>query len=74
MIAEFSARARSRDDARSVPLSFRRALARGGARVDFGGQARCYNISEGFEGALDEKRKRGAVGGWKAGGLPWTQS
>jgi len=38
------------------------------------GWARCYNIAEGFEGGLDEARKRGALGGWRAGGLPWTQS
>ena len=38
------------------------------------GWARCYNVAEGFEGGLDETRKRGALGGWRAGGLPWTQS
>jgi len=38
------------------------------------GQARCYNIAEGFEGPLDDKHKRGAVAGWKARGLPWAQS
>jgi rhodanese-related sulfurtransferase len=38
------------------------------------GQEHCYNIAEGFEGPLDDKRQRGAVGGWKAHGLPWTQS
>jgi rhodanese-related sulfurtransferase len=38
------------------------------------GQAHCYNIAEGFEGPLDDKRKRGAVDGWKARGLPWAQS
>jgi rhodanese-related sulfurtransferase len=38
------------------------------------GQAHCYNIAEGFEGPLDDKRKRGAVDGWKSRGLPWAQS
>ncbi len=38
------------------------------------GWSRCYNIAEGFEGGLDETRKRGALGGWRAAGLPWTQS
>jgi rhodanese-related sulfurtransferase len=38
------------------------------------GRERCYNIAEGFEGPLDDKRKRGAVDGWKARGLPWAQS
>jgi rhodanese-related sulfurtransferase len=38
------------------------------------GWSRCYNIADGFEGALDGKRQRGALGGWRAHGLPWTQS
>jgi len=33
----------------------------------------CYNIEGGFEGPLDERRRRGSRGGWKARGLPWTQ-
>ena len=37
-------------------------------------QGPCYNIADGFEGPLDDKRKRGAVDGWKARGLPWAQS
>jgi rhodanese-related sulfurtransferase len=32
-----------------------------------------YNILDGFEGNLDEHRHRGATG-WRAVGLPWTQS
>lgn len=32
-----------------------------------------YNILDGFEGNLDEQRHRGGTG-WKAVGLPWTQS
>lgn len=32
-----------------------------------------YNILDGFEGNLDENRHRGGTG-WKAVGLPWTQS
>jgi rhodanese-related sulfurtransferase len=35
---------------------------------------RCFNVSGGFEGPLDEGRHRGVVGGWKAAGLPWIQS
>jgi rhodanese-related sulfurtransferase len=38
------------------------------------GWSRCYNVSDGFEGALDGSRHRGLVDGWKKGGLPWTQS
>jgi rhodanese-related sulfurtransferase len=32
-----------------------------------------YNVSEGFEGALDDKHHRSAVGGWRYHGLPWEQ-
>ncbi|KWX67130.1 rhodanese-like domain-containing protein [Mycobacterium sp. NAZ190054] len=32
-----------------------------------------YNILDGFEGHLDENKHRGGTG-WKAVGLPWTQS
>lgn len=32
-----------------------------------------YNVLEGFEGGLDERRHRGGSG-WKADGLPWKQS
>ncbi len=38
------------------------------------GWTRCFNVKEGFEGGLDAKRRRGAIGGWRARGLPWTQS
>ena len=33
-----------------------------------------FNVLEGFEGPLDDARHRGGGGGWKAAGLPWTQS
>ena len=32
-----------------------------------------YNITEGFEGPLDDAGHRGGAG-WKATGLPWRQS
>jgi rhodanese-related sulfurtransferase len=32
-----------------------------------------YNISEGFEGELDEMHHRSVVGGWRFHGLPWEQ-
>lgn len=32
-----------------------------------------YNITEGFEGALDDAGHRGGAG-WRASGLPWRQS
>ena len=37
------------------------------------GIAPSYNILDGFEGNLDEQKHRGATG-WRAIGLPWTQS
>jgi rhodanese-related sulfurtransferase len=63
---------------RSAPVLF---ICRSGARsrdaagaMTVAGWSRCYNVVGGFEGALDERRRRGSVGGWKARGLPWTQS
>jgi rhodanese-related sulfurtransferase len=39
------------------------------------GYRKCHNVAEGFEGPLDaNSRQRGGVGGWKAAGLPWSQS
>lgn len=52
-----------RSGARS--LSAARAMAAAGF-------ARCHNIAEGFEGPLDERRRR-LCGGWKVEGLPWFQ-
>lgn len=37
------------------------------------GLAPSYNVLDGFEGNLDENRHRGGTG-WKAVGLPWSQS
>jgi len=69
---------RERGVSATAPVLF---LCRSGARsraaaiaLTEAGQTRCHNIAEGFEGPLDDKRKRGSVGGWKAGGLPWAQS
>ena len=33
-----------------------------------------YNVLEGFEGDRDAGGHRNTVGGWRARGLPWTQS
>ncbi len=38
------------------------------------GYLRCRNVADGFEGPLDPRRHRGGSGGWKAAGLPWTQT
>ena len=37
------------------------------------GYGRSYNVSEGFEGALNGDCHRGDSGGWKFRGLPWAQ-
>lgn len=55
-------------------------LCRSGARSIGAAQAAtaaglgpAYNVLEGFEGALDAAGHRGSDG-WRAAGLPWTQS
>jgi rhodanese-related sulfurtransferase len=32
-----------------------------------------FNVLEGFEGDLNERQQRGALGGWRLHGLPWIQ-
>ena len=32
-----------------------------------------YNVDEGFEGELDDKHHRSAIGGWRYHNLPWEQ-
>ena len=56
-------------------------LCRSGARsrhaataMTSAGWAPCFNVSDGFEGPLDDSHRRGGVSGWKAGSLPWTQT
>jgi rhodanese-related sulfurtransferase len=63
---------------KDAPLYF---ICRSGARsrhaaiaMTRAGFTRCFNVSTGFEGPLDDERHRGAAAGWKAAGLPWTQS
>ncbi len=55
-------------------------LCRSGARSKSAAQAltargyrACFNVLDGFEGPPDGARRRGAVAGWKASGLPWRQ-
>jgi rhodanese-related sulfurtransferase len=62
---------------RDAPVLF---LCRSGARsraaavaMTAAGYGKCFNISDGFEGAPDAERHRGKAGGWKAAGLPWIQ-
>jgi rhodanese-related sulfurtransferase len=68
----------SADIARGASLVF---LCRSGARsrqaaiaMTSAGWGPCFNVSDGFEGPLDDLRRRGTVSGWKAGGLPWAQT
>lgn len=63
---------------RDAPLYF---LCRSGARsrsaataMTSAGWNRCLNIGPGFEGPPDPGGHRGRIAGWKADGLPWTQS
>ena len=37
------------------------------------GFSEVYNISEGFEGELDDTHHRSTLGGWRFHGLPWEQ-
>ena len=32
-----------------------------------------YNVTDGFEGPLDDDHRRGTAGGWRHAGLPWEQ-
>lgn len=38
------------------------------------GFTKCFNVTPGFEGPLDQDGHRNAVAGWRASGLPWSQS
>ena len=38
------------------------------------GHANAYNVLQGFEGDKDPNGQRNRLGGWRAAGLPWTQS
>lgn len=77
-VGRLEALLQSRSVERGASLVF---LCRSGARsrhaaiaMTGAGWGPCFNISDGFEGPLDGSRRRGAAGGWKAGGLPWTQT
>ncbi|MFT3792141.1 MAG: rhodanese-like domain-containing protein [Rudaea sp.] len=55
-------------------------LCRSGARAEVAAAAAraagfdsVHAIAEGFEGDLDEQRRRGTRNGWRAAGLPWMQ-
>ena len=44
-----------------------------GKRLMADGLEKVYNVEFGFEGPLDEKRRRSSVSGWRFDGLPWQQ-
>lgn len=50
-----------------------RSAAAGNALIE-AGFSDVTNMSEGFEGRADENGQRNSFEGWRARGLPWTQS
>lgn len=54
-----------RSGARSTAAAI--ALSEAGFQV-------AHNVVGGFEGDLDDDRRRGRSNGWKASGLPWSQN
>ncbi len=59
---------RSGSRSRSAAIFIEKELSRQGKKV------KCINVSEGFEGVLNQEGHRGTVNGWKIKGLPWKQS
>ena len=53
--------------------SGQRSVAAGEA-LEKAGFADVYNVTEGFEGPLDEHHHRNTVSGWRMEGLPWEQA
>jgi rhodanese-related sulfurtransferase len=43
-------------------------------RLEHEGYTNLINITEGFEGPLDENKHRGNMGGWRFHKLPWVQN
>jgi rhodanese-related sulfurtransferase len=77
-VLELTTRLKNTNYQPGAPLFF---LCRSGARsraaaiaMTAAGFGPCFNISDGFEGTLDAERHRGHAAGWKAEGLPWTQT
>jgi len=63
---------------KDVPVMF---LCRSGVRSNGAaivamqaGYSKAYNVLHGFEGDKDASGQRNKIGGWRAAGLPWTQS
>ncbi len=69
--------ASSHDGDGTVPVvlicrSGKRSLEAGEMLIE-DGVPRVYNVSEGFEGELDDHHHRSTHGGWRFHGLPWEQ-
>lgn len=67
----------SQEEGGSAPVllicrSGKRSLEAGEVLVK-DGLTEVYNISDGFEGELDDKHHRSTLGGWRYEGLPWEQ-
>jgi len=52
--------------------SGKRSLEAGKLLIE-NGFMQVYNVSEGFEGELDDSHHRSTLGGWRFHGLPWEQ-
>lgn len=50
-----------------------RSKAAASAMIDLG-WTNSFNIAGGFEGGIDLTGHRGSTNGWKASGLPWSQT
>ena len=77
-VEELRAALEEHDVAKDAPVYF---MCQSGGRSKMAamqcaelGYATSYNISDGFEGALDEHQHRNSVSGWKVAGLPWKQT
>jgi len=76
--SRFVAEVENRVPDKSAPILL---LCRSGQRsldaakaLEEAGYQRLINITDGFEGPLDQHNHRGNVGGWRFNGLPWVQS
>ncbi|MDB5865708.1 MAG: Rhodanese-related sulfurtransferase [Betaproteobacteria bacterium] len=76
--ADFVQQLEQKIDDKDAPVLF---ICRSGARSHNAamlamqaGYRDAYNVLEGFEGDKDAEGHRNKVGGWRAAGLPWTQS
>ena len=74
---EFPSELRAKVDQNAPALFICRSGGRSNNAAAIAAQAgygAAYNVLEGFEGDRDPQGHRNTVGGWRAAGLPWTQS